>query len=71
MFVSNVVDRDPVADQGAGPEGLIHFFTAFRAVFPDLNISVEQLVADEDNVAIVYTLTDTHQGDSLEIPATG
>ncbi len=71
VFAPNVVDRDPAPDQQPGPEGFIHFFTGFRAAFPDLNISVEQLVADEENVAIAYTVTGTHQGDFLGIPATG
>lgn len=71
VFAPTVIDRDPAADQGAGPEGFIKFFTEFRAAFPDLNISVEQLVADDDNVAIAYTVTGTHQGDFLGIPATG
>jgi steroid delta-isomerase-like uncharacterized protein len=71
IFAPNVIDRDPASDQAPGPEGFIQFFTGFRAAFPDLNISVEQLVADEDNVAIAYTVTGTHQGDFLGIPATG
>ncbi|MBV8886228.1 MAG: ester cyclase [Chroococcidiopsidaceae cyanobacterium CP_BM_RX_35] len=71
VFAPTVIDRDPASDQGAGPEGFIHFFTGFRAAFPDLNIAVEQLVADEDNVAIAYTITGTHQGDFFGIPATG
>lgn len=71
VFAPNVIDRDPASDQAPGPEGFIHFFTGFRASFPDLNISVEQLVADEDNVAIAYTVTGTHRGDFLGIPATG
>jgi steroid delta-isomerase-like uncharacterized protein len=71
VFAPSIIDRDPASDQGSGPEGFIHFFTGFRAAFPDLNVSVEQLVADDDNVAIAYTITGTHQGDFLGIPATG
>jgi steroid delta-isomerase-like uncharacterized protein len=71
VFAPNVTDRDPASDQAPGPEGFIQFFTGFRAAFPDLSISVEQLVADEDNVAIAYTVTGTHRGDFLGIPATG
>ena len=71
LFAATVVDHDPASDQGSGPEGFIHFFTGFRAAFPDLKIAVEQLVADDDNVAIAYTITGTHQGDFLGIPATG
>jgi steroid delta-isomerase-like uncharacterized protein len=71
VFAPNVIDRDPASDQEPGPEGFIHFFTGFRGAFPDLNISVEQLVADENNVAIAYTITGTHQGNFLGIAATG
>jgi predicted ester cyclase len=55
VFAPNVIDRDPASDQQPGPEGFIHFFTGFRAAFPDLTIAVEQLVADEGNVEIAYT----------------
>lgn len=71
VFAPTVVDRDPAPDQAPGPEGFIQFFTEFRTAFPDLKIAVEQMVADDDNVAIAYTVTGTHQGDFLGIPATG
>lgn len=71
VFAPTVVDRDPAADQSPGPEGFIHFFTGFRAAFPDLTIAVKQLVADDDNVAIAYTVTGTHQGEFLGIAPTG
>ena len=71
VFAADVVDHDPAPDQGKGPEGFIGFFTQFRAAFPDLKIAVEQLVADEDNVAIAYAMTGTQDGPFLGIPATG
>jgi steroid delta-isomerase-like uncharacterized protein len=71
VFAPTAIDRDPASDQAPGPAGFIQFFTGFRAAFPDLAIAVEQLVADDDNVAIAYTVTGTHQGDFLGIPATG
>ena len=71
VFAPSVIDRDPASDQGSGPEGFIHFFTGFRAAFPDLNVSVEQLVADDDNVAFAYTITGTHQGDFLLLRCPG
>ncbi len=71
VFTADVVDHDPAPEQGAGPEGFIHFFTEFRSAFPDLAIAVEHMVADEDNIAIAYTATGTHKGDFMGIPATG
>lgn len=71
IFAPDVVDHDPAPDQGKGPEGFIGFFTQFRHAFPDLKIAVEHMVADEDNVAIAYTMTGTHQAPFQGIPATG
>ena len=71
IFALGVVDHDPAPDQGKGPEGFIKFFTEFRTAFPDLKIAVEHLVADEDNVAIAYTVTGTQKGPFQGIPATG
>ena len=71
IFAPNVVDHDPAPDQGEGPEGFIKFFTAFREAFPDLAIKPEQVVADDNNVALAYTATGTHKGNFLGIPASG
>jgi steroid delta-isomerase-like uncharacterized protein len=65
------VDHDPSPDQGAGPEGYIRMFTGFRTAFPDLHVAVEKLVVDDDNVSFAYTMTGTHKGDFLGVPATG
>jgi predicted ester cyclase len=54
-----------------GPEGFIHYFSGLRKGFPDLNITAEKLVADDDKVAIAYTITGTHQGDFFGIAPTG
>lgn len=71
VFASNVVDHDPAPDQGPGPEGFKQFFTTLRSAFPDLNIAPEHVVVDNDNVALAYTITGTHQGDFLGIAPTG
>ena len=67
----NLMDHDPAPDQGPGAQGLIDFFTQFRSAFPDLKVEVEHLVTDEDNVALAYTVTGTHKGEMMGIPATG
>jgi steroid delta-isomerase-like uncharacterized protein len=71
VFAPNVQDHDPAPDQGAGPDGFISFFTNLREAFPDLKIAPEETVADEEKVAIAYTMTGTHKGNFLGIPATG
>lgn len=71
LMTSDVEDHDPAPDQGSGPEGFIDFFTKFREAFPDLKIAVDQMVADDENVAIAYTVTGTHEGNFHGIAPTG
>lgn len=70
-FADNVKDHDPAPDQAPGPEGFVQFFQAFRAGFPDLAVAVDHMVADQDNVAIAYSITGTHKGTFQGIPPTG
>ncbi len=70
LMTADVKDHDPAPDQGEGPEGFIAFFTKFREAFPDLKVAVETMVADEEQVAIAYTVTGTHKGPFHGIPAT-
>ncbi|GHA78014.1 ester cyclase [Pontibacter akesuensis] len=70
LMAPNVVDHDPAPEQGPGPQGFIDFFTTFRAAFPDLKVEVDQLVADDENISIAYTVTGTHKGDFMGIAPT-
>ncbi len=71
VFAADVVDHDPAQDQAPGPEGYIQFFGGLRTAFPDLAVSVDYLVTDDDNVAMAYTITGTHNGPLMGIPPTG
>lgn len=52
-------------------EGTLDFFRAMIAAFPDLRMTVEDLVADGDKVAARVRVTGTHRGDFMGIPPTG
>ncbi len=62
MVAPNFVDHDPAPAQGKGAEGLKDFWVSFRTAFPDMKIEVEQMVADDDKVAIAYTVSGTNEG---------
>ncbi len=68
---AKALDHDPGPGQGLGPDGFIHYFGEQRRGFPDLNIAAEKLVADDDNVALAYTITGTHQGEFMGLAPTG
>lgn len=54
-----------------GPAGERRHRAAFRAAFPDLHITAEDIIAEGDRVAVRYRWHATHQGEFLGIPATG
>lgn len=71
VWAEDVVDHDPGPDQAPGIQGIIDFWTSFTAAFPDVQLTPETLVADDDQVTGVFTITGTHSGDFEGHPATG
>src|SRR5215469_2913656 len=71
VVAPNAIDHDPAPGQGPGPKGFEHFFQEFRTAFPDLQVVGEQVVADEDCIALAYTVTGTQKGVFLGFPPTG
>jgi steroid delta-isomerase-like uncharacterized protein len=71
LVASDCIDHDPAPGQVAGPDGYIAFFKMMRTAFPDLELEVEQLVADENNVAFAYTASGIHEGEFMGITPTG
>jgi steroid delta-isomerase-like uncharacterized protein len=61
-FAEDCLDHDPAPGQEPGRKGFESFFNALKRGFPDAKIAPETLVADEDQVAIAYTLSGTHEG---------
>ena len=70
-FAPSAVDHDPAPGQPAGREGFKAFFTELTAAFPDAHIEPVHLVADDENVAVAYTLTGTHKGEFHGVAPTG
>lgn len=68
---SGCVDHDPAPGQAPGPDGYRMFFSQMRTAFPDFTVALEALVADEESIAIAYTLTGTHRGPLAGIAPTG
>jgi len=71
VIAANMVDHNPAPGQGPGLEGAKQVFTQFFAAFPDLQFTVEDMIAEGDKVASRITARGTHKGDFQGIPATG
>ncbi len=52
-------------------EGVMQFFTMYRAAFPDLRFEPEDFFVSGDKVAVYYRVTGTHSGEFMGMPATG
>jgi steroid delta-isomerase-like uncharacterized protein len=65
------VDHDPAPGQAPGLQGIKDLMQMFFTAFPDLHVTVNRLVADEDTVAGAVTTVGTQDGDFMGIPKSG
>jgi steroid delta-isomerase-like uncharacterized protein len=73
MFAPEVVAHG-LGDNGGdlhGVEPFKRFQAIFKGAFPDLRIDIEDILSQDDRVAVRYACSGTHSGDHLGIPATG
>ncbi|OGP94707.1 MAG: hypothetical protein A2157_01180 [Deltaproteobacteria bacterium RBG_16_47_11] len=54
-----------------GPEGLKQFLTEYHNAFPDMQVKVENLIAEGDKVVSHVTSRGTHKGELMGIAPTG
>jgi steroid delta-isomerase-like uncharacterized protein len=66
-FVAHV----PGAPGPLNSDAWVGFAFSFADAFPDLRLTVEEVVADEDRTAARVTFRGTHHGEFQGIPATG
>ena len=70
IMAPNYVYHRPTGDV-KGPEGIKQFFTMLRTAFPDVNVTIEDMVAEGDMVAYRFMLKGTFKGEMMGIPPTG
>lgn len=58
---------EPVRGHTAFKQFASHYFTAF----PDIRVTIDDLVADGDKVVVRWTARGTHRGELMGIPPTG
>jgi steroid delta-isomerase-like uncharacterized protein len=72
VFASDYVGHDPALPQEIrGPEQFKQFVMMYRNAFPDLELTVEDQVAEGDEVVTRFTARGTHRGELMGIPPTG
>lgn len=68
----NSIDHTPfLPNQPQGPEGTRQVYSKVFEAFPDLQVNVEDQIAEGDKVVNRITMTGTHKGEFMGIPPTG
>ena len=65
------VGYDPAVGTLTGREAFRRFVGTYRAAFPDLALTIQDLLGEGDAVALRWTLLGTHEGELMGIPPTG
>jgi len=71
LFVTNYVNHTIPPGQPQGLEGQTQFIAAVRTAFPDLQFTIEDIIAEGDKVVGHVTWRGTHQGEFIGIEPTG
>ena len=72
IIASNFVNHDPgTPPLPAGPEGYKQLVTMYRTGFPDIQLTVENLIAEGDKVVSRWTARGTNTGALGDISPTG
>jgi predicted ester cyclase len=70
-FSSRIVDHALPPGLPEGLEGRKMFISAFFTAFPDLEVHIDDRVAEADKLVTRWTARGTHQGELMGIPPTG
>ena len=70
-LASNYLGHFPGVPPIQGIEAFKQFTSGFFTAFPDLQTTIEDLIAEGDKVAVRQTWRGTHTGNFLGIPPTG
>ena len=70
LTTPDVIEHEETPGLAPGREGVKQFFAMLATAFPDFRMNVEDVIVEGDKGVGRSTLTGTHQGDFMGIPAT-
>jgi len=72
IFAPTYIHHDPsTPDVGRGPESEKKRATLYRTAFPDLRLTIEEIIAEGETVMARWSCRGTHKGDFSGIAPTG
>ena len=71
IFAHDFINQTAPAGSPPGPDGVIYFFNhMLRPAFPDLTVTIHDMVAEGDKVTTRKSFYATHKGEFFGVPAT-
>ena len=71
LIADDLIEHGEFPGIEASKEGAKQFFNIFRAAFPDLRMEAHEIVAEGDLICVHGTMSGTHQGEYMGMPASG
>jgi len=72
LVTTDFVNHDAALPEAMiGPDAAKATISGYRTAFPDLRITIEQQIADDQGVATRWSAKGTHQGDLMGMSPTG
>lgn len=71
VIAADYLDHSLPAGLPPGREGFKLFATVYFTAFPDLQVTVEDVMAEGEKVVVRWTARGTHRGELMGIPPTG
>lgn len=71
IYAADLVNHDPGAPDVVDLESYKGFIAAVRAGMPDFHVTMEDMIAEDDEVASRWTAHGTHEAEMVGIPPTG
>jgi steroid delta-isomerase-like uncharacterized protein len=71
MVHPDAVIRTPLAIDATGAQALKQIWATLFAIYPDIHLTVEDVIGEGDKVVTRTTVTGTHRGEFLGVAPTG
>ena len=71
LYTPDYIYHGPGGQELRGRDGIRGLWAVFLAGFPDLQASVDEIIAEADLLTLRWTVRGTHAGEFLGIAATG
>jgi predicted ester cyclase len=71
FMAANYVDHPGLPGLPPGPEGMKQALTYYRAAAPELQATLDDILAEGEKVALRWSARGTHLGEWLDVPPTG